>query len=267
MVVGEMGKTGKYYTVFRLSVMHTLRNYKTLLGLSIFLVTCLVIFSQLWKVVAAKAGATNLSADGLLWYIAFNEWVFISLPDVQEELESDLRTGRLAYLLPRPISYLGTVLCEAMGTLVVNLVFLGIVAFIFTGFFSGSFPCSMGAFVLLLGIGLLAGIVGVVFHALIGLSAFWLHEVSPFYWLWEKLLFALGGLMLPLLVYPVWLQKIASYTPFPAILGDRSVLVMSFTIEGALLVIGSLLFWGVLGTGCLVFLYKKGLRTINMEGG
>jgi 3-dehydroquinate dehydratase / shikimate dehydrogenase len=26
-------------------------------------------------------------------------------------------------------------------------------------------------------------------------------------------------------------------------------------------------FWGVLGTLCLIFLYKKGLRIVNVEGG
>ncbi|MES2198761.1 MAG: hypothetical protein V4489_01140 [Chlamydiota bacterium] len=262
-----MSKIQKYYAVFTLAVIHGLKNYKSLAGLGIFLVTCLVIFSQLWKVVAAKMGASDLSADGLLWYIAFNEWVFISVPDVQEELESDLRTGRLAYLLPRPISYLGTIFCEAMGTLCTNLIFLGLVAFIFTGIFSESFPCSMGVFLFLLGIGFLAGTVGVIFHMLIGLSAFWLQDVSPFYWIWEKMLFALGGLMLPLAVYPMWLQKIAYYTPFPSILGDRSALIMNFTVEGALQVVGLLLLWGLFGLASLIFVYRRGLRIVNMEGG
>jgi hypothetical protein len=35
-------------------------------------------------------------------------------------------------------------------------------------------------------------------------ASFWLQEVAPVYWVWQKLLFVLGGLMLPLQVYPAF---------------------------------------------------------------
>ena len=95
-----------------------------MIGLSIFLMTCLVIFAHLWKMAAAKTGIVPFTPRELLWYIAFNEWVLVSIPDTQEDMEEDLRTGRLAYLLPRPISYLGAIFAEAIGTLTVNLFFL-----------------------------------------------------------------------------------------------------------------------------------------------
>ena len=80
-------------------------------------------------------------------------------------------------------------------------------------------------------------------------------------------MFALGGLMLPLSVYPGLLQKIASYTPFPAILGDRSALVLGFTVADALSVVVSLLLWGGAAALVFIFLYRKGLRILNVEGG
>ena len=73
--------------------------------------------------------------------------------------------------------------------------------------------------------------------------------------------------MLPLAVYPEWLQKIAHFTPFPAILGDRSALAINFTWSSALSIINVLLFWGILGSACLILLYRKGLRIVNIEGG
>lgn len=262
-----MDKFRKYLTIFKLSAFYTLRNYKALFGLSIFLITCLLIFSNLWKVAAARIGGVDLQPEKLLWYIAFNEWLLISLPDVHEEMEQDLRSGKLAYLLPRPISYLVSVFFEGLGALCVNLVTLGIVAFSFTWLAIGTMPFSLGAFAITFALGVLAGCVGLVFQMLIGISAFWLNQVSPFYWIWEKLLFTFGGLLIPLAVYPTWLQTIANLTPFPSILGQRSALALHFSSSDVFSVTSSLLCWGFLATFFLVLLYKRGLKIVSIGGG
>lgn len=262
-----MHKTEKYRTVFTLAVIHSLKNYKALVGLSLFLITCLIIFAHLWKIAAAKTGAIHFNPSELLWYIAFNEWVLISIPDVQIDMEEDLRSGRLAYLLPRPISYLTAIFFEGFGLLCVNLLILGVVAFSFTWLKVGGLSFGAIHFPLALLLGLLAGCVAIIFQMLVGISAFWLKDVQPFNWIWEKLLFALGGLMLPLAAYPEWLQTIASFTPFPPILGERSALAIHFSLSHALNVTSLLFFWGALGLCLLLLLYRKGLRILNIEGG
>lgn len=257
----------KYLKIFSLAVIHSLKNYKALIGLSIFLITCLLIFAHIWKIAAAHTNAISFHPDQLLWYIAFNEWVLVSLPDLQEDMEEDLRSGRLAYLLPRPISYLGSVFFEGLGILCTNLFVLGIVTFTFAWYTIGSIPFGLSAFPVTIALGLLAGCVGLIFQMLVGVSAFWLQQVGPIHWMWEKLLLTLGGLMLPLTVYPEWLQKIAFMTPFPAILGERSALAITFTMQNALFVTGSLLLWGLIGSLSLILLYRLGLRIVNIEGG
>ncbi|MBS0627093.1 MAG: ABC-2 family transporter protein, partial [Verrucomicrobia bacterium] len=184
-----MLKTQKYFTIFKFSFIHSLKNYKALIGLCIFLVTCLIIFSHLWKLAALRTGAINLQSDQLLWYIAFNEWVLLSLPDVQEDIEEDLKTGRLAYLLPRPISYLWSIFVEGLGVLSSRLIVLGLVTFVFTWLRVGEAPFNLSAFLITLAISLLAGSVAVIFKMLVGVSAFWVQQVEPFHWIWEKLLF------------------------------------------------------------------------------
>lgn len=257
----------KYWIIYCLSIKHSLKNYKSLVGLGIFLVTCLVIFANLWKIAAARIGAIDLPPDLLLWYISLNEWVLIALPSVQEDMEQDLRGGRLAYLLPRPISYLGATFAEATGVLTGNLLALGLMAFAFTWIQTGNIPFGFMEIVLIILFGLLAGCVSVIYQMIIGVTAFWLQEVSPFHWLWEKLMFMLGGLILPLTVYPQWIQTLAKFTPFPSILGDRSY--MAFDVSaGTIIAIGSsLLAWGLIGAVGLLIIYRRGLRILNIEGG
>lgn len=257
----------KYATFFKLSFLYTLKNYKALIGLSIFLITCLIIFANLWKIAAARLGAVHLNPDQLLWYIAFNEWVLVSIPNTEEEMEQDLRSGRLAYLLPRPVSYLGSTFAEALGSLSANLLVLGAVTFLFTWSQVGSLPFDSAGLVVSIIFGFLAGILAIIFQMIIGLSAFWIQEVAPFYWLWEKLLFMFGGLMLPLTVYPEWMQTLASLTPFPAILGDRSALALDFNFHHVLMLATSLTAWSVIAVFGLLLLYRRGLKILNVEGG
>ena len=73
--------------------------------------------------------------------------------------------------------------------------------------------------------------------------------------------------MLPLMVYPKWLQQIAQMTPLPGILGERSALAIHYTHENAFFVLSMLLIWGSIGAFCLVILYRKGLRIVTVEGG
>jgi len=257
----------KYHKVFTLSFFHAMRNKKSLIGLSFFLLICLVIFSNLWKVMAAKTGAFYLDPTTLLWYIALNEWIFIAIPRPEREMEMDLRSGKLAYLLPRPISYLGSTFFHSFGTFMANYLVLGIVSFVYTWIQVGLPSIPAIAWPLFLVLGVLSGIVGILFQMMIGLTAFWIHEVEPFTWIWEKLLIAFGGLILPLSVYPVWWQKLSLFTPFPYILGYRSALVIEFRFQEFFIIALALILFGLFCVGSIGLLYRKGLKILNIEGG
>lgn len=260
-------KWQKYAALFKMSILHTLSNYKLLIGLCIFEVTCLLIFAHIWKIAAARVGAVNLDPKLLLWYIAFNEWILIAVPDIEMDIEYELKTGQLAYFLPRPISYLGSKLVEGLGALLLNLTVLGFVAFAFSYFWTGELPLPPISFLAIILLGVLGGFLSLVFTMLIGISAFFVEEVEPWRWVWEKFLFVLGGLMLPLTVYPEWIQKIANWTPFPAILGGRSGLIFHFEFQEIIWILSSILLWSMFGLTFLYFLYKRGLRILNIEGG
>lgn len=258
---------GKNLKIFNLSAIHALKNYKALIGLIIFQLICLVIFSNLWKVIAAKMGIFHFNPSELLWYIALNECVIIAIPHPEKEIEHDLRSGKLAYSLPRPMSYLCAAFYESLGIFCVNFLVLAAAAFAFTWMQVGAIPVPLWGVPSLIFTGVIAGIVGILFQMLLGLGSFWLHEIEPLTWLWEKLLFALGGLMFPLSVYPLMWQAIAKYTPFPYIMGARSALVIDYSLSNILFVITALILWTVIGMALLFLLYRRGLKILNIEGG
>ncbi len=75
-----------------------------------------------------------------------------------------------------------------------------------------------GSLLIVVPFGLAASALVTAWYLGIGLLAFWLQDVAPVYWVWQKLMFVLGGLMLPLELYPVFIQRAAAFTPFPTLL-------------------------------------------------
>ena len=71
--------------------------------------------NHLWDVVAAQGAVSGASRRELVWYLAITEWIVLSLPLVHLTIEQDVKTGDIAYRLPRPISYLGFRLAESAG--------------------------------------------------------------------------------------------------------------------------------------------------------
>lgn len=257
----------KYLKVFLISCRHTWRNKKALVGLSLFLIICLLIFAHLWEVISMKGGLTNMNSQELLWYIALNQWVLVAIPRTERVIESDFRSGNLAYLITRPISYLGYIFIESCGQALIYTTVLGIVTFSFTWFLVGSITFSGWGIVVALVSGFFATILGIIFKMNIGLLSFWMHDVDPVSWIWEKSLFALGGLLLPLSAYPIGWQIVAKYTPFSVILGGRSALALKHSEIASYELIIGLVFWIIFGGLLARVLYQRGLKIITVEGG
>jgi len=257
----------KYLKVFFLSCHHTWRNKKALIGLSLFLIICLVIFANLWEIIGRRGGLTTMNPQQLLWYIALNQWVIVSIPRSERVIERDFRSGALVYLIPRPMSYLGYVFAQGCGQAFVYMIVLGVVSYVFAWSFVGAITISGWGLVAVLVSGFLALILGIILKMIIGLLSFWMHDVDPVAWIFEKSLFALGGLLLPLSAYPPAWQLVAKYTPFSVILGGRSVLALHYNVEIAFELLAQLFLWIILGAVMAKLLYRRGLKLIFIGGG
>ena len=260
-------RPGKYASVVRIAIRQCLAERAALLGRLGFYAVILCIFSCLWRVVAERGAVAGASAKELVWYLALTEWVVLSLPLVHLAIEAEVRSGDIAYRLPRPISYLGARLAESAGELLVRSLTLAVFGCGFAYWMAGGLPGDPRGLLLALPLGLLAGWVGLCFHAAIGLCAVWLQDCSPVYWIWQKCAFVLGGLMLPLEVYPGWLREIALFTPFSALMHGPGRMAFGWQPELALQVAGRLVFWGVVASVLVVWVERRALRALDVNGG
>ena len=104
-------------------------------------------------------------------------------------------------------------------------------------------------------------------NGMIGLSAFVAEEVAPFEWIYQKLAFIFGGLLIPLDFYPQWLQKIAFALPFPAMTYGPSRLFVTPEAGLFVSVLGQQAIWILVLGFLLVFAYRRGLAYLTVNGG
>jgi len=120
------------------------------------------------------------------------------------------------------------------------------------------------------GIGLalfLGTVLNFAIAAAIALTAFWVEDCEPFFWIHNKLLLILGGVLIPLDFFPERLGWIARHSPMACVFYGPARLSVAFTWSSA----GELLFqqvaWLALVGVMVALLYRSGVRQVNVNGG
>ena len=239
-----------------------------LLGRAFFFVLILGVFSAVWRAVAESGVSTGGGTQPaeLLWYLAATEWVLMSAPSVQFQMEEDIRRGDVAYQIARPASWLGARLAHGLGELVVRAPVMLVVACVAAWILAGP-PKRPMALAVAIAFGLVASAVTTLFHVAIGIAAFWLGDVAPAYWIWQKLLFVLGGLLLPLQFYPALFVRIAQLTPFPALLAGPASLATSEPLMPAGVLALTLAAWALVGWVIARAAFDRAVRRLHVNGG
>jgi len=257
----------KYVAVARIAVRQRAAERAAVIGRVGFYALILLVFSHLWQAVLEGGALRGFGPVECLWYLAVTEWVMLSQPPVYLDIERDVRSGDVAYHVGRPISYVGAKLAEAAGDVAFRLVLLLPVGAGLAYAFSGGVPADPRGLWLALPLGVLASVLLLLFHTLIGVLAFWLHDVSPIYWVWQKLTFILGGLMLPLEIYPEWLRALALASPFSAVLHGPGRLAFGLDAELAAFTAARIVVWAAIAAALLALVYQRALRQLEVNGG
>jgi ABC-2 type transport system permease protein len=91
--------------------------------------------------------------------------------------------------------------------------------------------------------------------------------LNPIYLVWQKLMFVLGGLFVPLALYPAWLLALAHCTPFPALIHGPGSMAFGSDPTLALHTLGLLVLWSAVAVVLLAVVYRRGLSSVDLHGG
>ena len=253
--------------------------YRAELGMrAVQMVLFMGVFMALWSTAFGISGQAALSGYSLaqvVWYLAMTETIALSSSRVFIEISEAVKAGDLAYTLARPLSYPAYQVANSLGNsvprLLINLLTAVVVVVLGTGqvpVVSGSTGVgSLPGLLAFLGMAALALLLDALIAVLIGLLAFWIEEVTPAFWIYQKLLFTVGGLFLPLEMFPDGLRRIVAWLPFQFITYAPARAFVAFE-PGAVLraVTGQVAY--ILVLGAVVWLvWKRAQRRLVVHGG
>jgi ABC-2 type transport system permease protein len=259
----------KYWSIFTIQMINSLAYPGELIGRSLMIVPFMWIFAQLWKVTFAAGGTAQiggLTLQDTLWYLMMAETLEMSRPRLANTIQDAVKDGSIAYVLNKPYDFLlyqfSTAMGETIFRAIMSAIFSGLVVWVLIGpppqpvGFLYVIPAILGAWIL-----------NFCISVMIGLAAFVVEDTTAFQWIYQKLAFVLGGLLIPLDFYPAWLQVIARALPFSAMVYGPSRLFATPSPVLLLKTLGMQLAW-IIGLGLLTTLaYRKGVAVLSVNGG
>ncbi len=259
----------KYWYIFKIQLTNSLAYPAEVVGRSLVILPFMWIFYQLWRVTFAAAGVAEINGLTLystLWYLMLAETIELSRPRLGNTISDAVKDGSIAYILGKPYDFLLYHYSSAMGETLfraaLNALFGGAMVWLLAGAPPGLLgvlavlPAMLGAWTL-----------NFCISALIGLSAFWVEDISAFLWIYQKLAFILGGLLIPLDFYPAWLQAIARSLPFAAMTYAPARLFVAPTPQALISTLAMQAIWIALLAALLALIYRKSVAALTVNGG
>jgi ABC-2 type transport system permease protein len=176
----------------------------------------ITVLGSLWRAAAEAGGGqvTGYTATALTWYIVASEAVIVAIPiRLIEEIGDDIASGEVAAELLRPAPVLAVRMAMTLGQALPRLGFCVVIGTALSLVVVGgpprpaTLPLALVSMVLALACNLAAQ------HAFAAV-AFWIRDAKATWFLYQKVVFIVGGMLLPLEVLPGWLERTALVLPF-----------------------------------------------------
>ena len=262
--------TAKYGAIAQINLQNSLAYAGELANRSLFMVVILYVFIQLWRATYGALGATTiagLSFADTLWYLVMTETIELSRARFANQMSDEVKDGSLAYTISRPYNYLLYHWSYGLGDMLMRLVINFCAGTILVTALVGPMPLRLAHALPLLVSILLAMALNFCIQGLIGLCAFITEDVQSIQIIYQKFIFILGGMMIPLDFLPGWLRDAALVLPFNYLMYAPARLFVLFDWSRWLNVAAMQLVWiGVFGLA-LWALFRVGLRHVSINGG
>jgi ABC-2 type transport system permease protein len=259
----------KYLAIFQINLLNSLAYPGELVARSGMILVFMWVFFQLWRVVFRNSGSDSLNGLTLhdtIWYLLLAETLELGRPRLARVISEQVKSGSIAYLINKPYNFLLYQLASGAGESLPRMSMLFIIGGALVWVMAGPPPGPdhwPAALLTLAGAWLLHFCV----NALIGLAAFVSEEVAPYEWIYQKLVFILGGMLVPLDFYPVWLQSVAKSLPFAYMMYGPARLFVEPSWPIFIQTLAGQVVWLALLGGIVALAYARGTRRLAINGG
>lgn len=265
-----MKKLRKYIDISKVSMSSNLAYIWSFLTKNLFLAFIIFVFLMLWKnIYSQKSGDIGgLSLNQMIWYLIFTEIIVLSRTNIHSDINNDIKNGNIAYLLNKPYNYILYCFSTSIGEMVIRLLANGIIGVLVGFLYVGSLKTfSIYTLPFLMLSMFLGSIINLLIYITLALSSFWLEENACFFWIYSKLVFTLGGMLIPLEFFPSWLKSICNYLPFAYVTYAPAKLGVDFSFSSFITTITIQLMYLLFFFLLALTVYRKGAKNLNVNGG
>ncbi|NLW16498.1 MAG: hypothetical protein GX033_02415, partial [Firmicutes bacterium] len=255
-------KKWRKYSAVTLTAAQSRLAYRQEMGArTFFFATILFTFSGLWgRMIGADSTVAGYSQQQLVWYLTLTEAITLSATSLLQEVEQDVKTGQIGYLLAKPLNYLLYQAAYYTGEMAVafslNLLAGGLVAWALVGLP----PITPSSLIQTLVLVALGAAVRFCLLAAIALLSFFVEECRPFYWIYSKLIFTMGGLFIPIDLYPQIFRRLAALLPFQSITYGPARAFISGDWQQFISLANLALFWCLILAALLYWEFSRGVK-------
>ncbi|MEM9565594.1 MAG: ABC-2 family transporter protein [Actinomycetota bacterium] len=254
-----VGWLGPATTAARLGARRAASEPGGLVFAAVFYLMVTAVLAGMWRTAAEAGGGGGIvgySAVALVWYIAASEAAVLALPQrLIEDVGIEIDDGLEAELL-RPTPLIVVRLAAEVGRMLPRLGVCLAVGVVLARIIGGPIPDPVALTIAVPSL-LLAATVNLAAQYAFAGAAFWLRDVRSAWFLYQKLVFVLGGMLLPLEVLPRWLELTAKALPFAA-MAYAPARLASGSVEPELLAIQ--VGWLALAVAGALAVYRAGER-------
>ncbi len=197
-----------------------------------------------------------------------NLQLWVMFPFIAEFLQDRVRDGTVAFDLARPLSFMGQMLAQQVGSTagMAPFVIVALPLALLLGALQP--PASPGAALLYLAGLILSYLVTILIGLLLGLVAFWTVELTGFLLMYRLVSLFFSGALVPVQFFPAPLHLLATLLPFQA-QASLSVSIYLGTLHGATVAgtLGLQLFWVVALYALAHLIWRRALRRTVIQGG
>lgn len=252
---------------FQRSIAYKLEYYVSLANAFLYI----FIFTSVWKTVARENSSSlgTWTEDSLIQYAILSTLIKVSYGRNESLLTTKIKSGDIAYDLLKPYHLFMMYVSDSLGVSIFQLLARAFPLLVFSFFFFGTFPhmklVTFGKFFICY---VFSYLIYLCFGFALSCLAFFFTEVFSFMILYSALVTLLSGSVIPVNIFPNWIQEIVSWTPFPYLYFYPTAVLLNSPINFSFEKLISMYIFQVSSLGVLTyFIYFLGIRKVEFAGG
>jgi ABC-2 type transport system permease protein len=259
---------GKYLKIMWISMKNSTTYVRDFIMSNTFIILIIIVYILLWNNLYSQNVKTGFSFKELIWYLIINQIVFSNNMDLFRQIENDIKSGNIAYHINKPYSYPLFIIFDSLGKISVRFIINMLFGILLGMFFIGSIPAfkliNLIPFLIMMFLGI---VLNLLIYILLSLTSFWLEENKPFVWIYKQFIFAFGGFLVPLTLFPEKLYNLMINMPWTYVAYHTSNSIVHFNLKLFLNTVTWQLSYIFLFSALVSIVFSKGAEALNVNGG